>query len=128
MKGQRQGQSLRVRISEAELARLQAGEAVANLTRLPGGENWRHEVGLVGGDEPSLLAVQGGWTLSLPRALLQPYVARLPCRDGLGFRVPVEEGPDLEVDFEVDVRDSVRTRVSSKRDAQSPGGTDRDSG
>jgi hypothetical protein len=127
MKVQMQGQSLRVRISESELARLQAGEAVGNLTRLPGGEACRHEVGLVEGDEPALLAAGGGWILSLPRVLLEPYVARLPCRDGLAFRLPVE-GSELEVDFEVDVRDSVRSRGTPRRGAQSPGGADRDSG
>lgn len=128
MKVQMQGQSLRVRISEAELARLLAGEAIDNLTRLPGGECCRHEVRVVGGDEPTLLAGEGGWTLSLSRGQLDPYVARLPCREGLAFRLAVGIGPDLEVDFEVDVRDSVRSRGTSRRGAQSPGGADRDSG
>lgn len=128
MKVQMQGQSLRARLSEAELARLQAGEVVCNLTRLPGAEALRHEVVLVDAGEPRLRASAAGWTLSLPRSVLDPYVARLPCRDGLGFRLPVGEGPDLEVDFEVDVRDSVRTRGTPRRPAQSPGVPDRGSG
>ena len=36
MKIQLQGQSLRLRIDESELARLQVGESIENLTRLPG--------------------------------------------------------------------------------------------
>lgn len=122
MKVQMQGQSLRVRVSEAELAKLQAGETADNLTRLPGGAMCRQEVGVVEDDEPALVATRDGWTLHLPRALLGPYVARLPCRDGLVFRLPVDAGAELEVDFEVDVRDSVRSRGTPRRGAQSPGG------
>ena len=47
MKMQMHGQSLRVRISEAELARLQDGKTVGNVTRMPGGVALRHEAKLV---------------------------------------------------------------------------------
>mgnify|MGYP006206192543 CR=1 FL=1 len=127
MKVQMQGQVLRIRIDEAELARLQAGETIENLTRLPGGESARHAVS-VGQGGPTLTATSEGWTFLLPRALLEPYVARLPCRDGLLVRLPVAGGIELEVDFEVDVRDSVRSRGTGKRGAQSPAEPDRESG
>ena len=112
---------------DAELARLQAGETIENLTRLPGGESARHVVSVAPGG-PSLSVNRDGWTFVLPGALLEPYVARLPCRDGLLVRLPVAGGIELEVDFEVDVRDSVRSRGTGKRGAQSPAEPDRESG
>lgn len=127
MKVQMQGQVLRIRIDEAELARLEAGETIENLTRLPGGESARHVVSVAPGG-PSLSVTRDGWTFVLPGALLEPYVARLPCRDGLLVRLPVAGGIELEVDFEVDVRDSVRSRGTGKRGAQSPAEPDRESG
>lgn len=127
MKVQMQGQVLRIRIDESELAWLQAGETVENLTRLPEGASTRHVVSVAEGG-PSLTATREGWTFLLPRALLEPYVARLPCRDGLVVRLPLEEGGELEVHFEVDVRDSIRSRGTAKRGAQSPVQPDRESG
>jgi len=114
MKVQMQGQSLRFRIDEAELAALQAGQAVDNLTRFPGG-SLRQSVVLTDAVEPTL---EGGVRLHLPRALLESYVVRLPCRDGLTIRLPLNanEGDEaIEIDFEVDVRDSVRNRGVSRR-------------
>lgn len=127
MKVQMQAQTLRIRISEAELARLLDGQTVENLTRLPGGVA-RQQLRMVEGGEPALAAAPGGWAFILPRDVMEPYVARLPCRDGLAMRFPVEEGGELDVEFEVDVRDSVRSRGTGKRDAQSPTAPDRDSG
>ncbi|WP_052108183.1 hypothetical protein [Aerolutibacter daejeonensis] len=127
MKVQMQGQALRIRISEAELARLLDGETVENLTRLPGNMA-HHQLRMVEAGEPALFAAPGGWAFSLPRGELEPYVARLPCRDGLVVRLPVEQGGDLEVEFEVDVRDSVRSRGMGKRGAQFPAAPDRNSG
>ncbi|MCR6495897.1 hypothetical protein LJB71_06485 [Thermomonas sp. S9] len=48
--------------------------------------------------------------LALPRDLLESYAQRLPCRDALVIRLPLDGGDMLQVDFEVDVRDSVRSR------------------
>lgn len=127
MKVQMQGQALRVRISEAELARLQSGETAGNLTRLPGGATFHQEVRLVDDGAPSLLATGRGWVFNLPRGVLEPYVARLPCRDGIEFRLPVGEGVELAVEFEVDVRDSVRSRGTVRRGLQSRGAPDLDS-
>lgn len=128
MKVQMQGQSLRLRINEAELARLQAGDAVDNLTRLPGGAVSRQAVQLVDAEAPALMATGEGWIYQLPRELLAPYVARLPCRDGLSARLSVGDGTELTVEFEVDVRDSVRSRGTPRRGAQSRRDPDRGSG
>lgn len=127
MKVQMQGQALRIRIGEAELKRLRDGETVENLTRLPG-DVAHHRLRMVESGEPTLATAPGGWVFSLPRGVLEPYVARLPCRDGLGVRLPVEEGGELDVEFEVDVRDSVRSRGMAKRGAQSPQDPDREPG
>lgn len=117
MKVQLQGQQIRLRISEAELARLQAGEVVENLTRLPAGLPLRQWLRLDEGSQPALPAETDGWGCLLPRAELARYVARLPCREGLRLRLPLAEGAEeaVEIDLEVDVRDSVRSRGMAKR-------------
>lgn len=125
MKVQMQDQSLRIRISEAELARLQSGETIGNVTRLPGHAGHHQAVQLVDGDEPSLVSTGERWIYQLPRHQLDSYVGRLPCRDALTARLPVGEGMDLSVDFEVDVRDSVRSRGTPRRGVQSRKEADR---
>lgn len=116
MKVQMRRQSLRLRIDERQLAALQAGEAVENITHLAPGVACRQVVTAVDDDGPARLEVSPeAWTLRLPRTALDAYAARLPCRDGLEFALPAGEGETLQVSFEVDVRDSVRNRGSRKR-------------
>ena len=118
MKVQLQGQLVRLRISEAELARLQAGGTVENLTRLPAGLALRQWLRLGKGSQPELRVGDAqGWGCLLPPAELAAYVARLPCREGLRLRLPLAEGAEdaIEIDLEVDVRDSVRSRGVPKR-------------
>ena len=115
MKAQLQGQSLRLRIDEAELARLQAGEVIENLTLLPGGGGLRQQLVLAAAAAPRLLALEDGCRFELPAALLAPYVVRLPCREGLVFSLPVAEADAIEIHFEVDVRDSVKNRGVTRR-------------
>jgi hypothetical protein len=111
MKVQLQGQTLRFRIDEAELAVLQAGGVVENRTCLPGA-CLTQSVVLTDSPAPTL---ERGVRLQLPRSLLDTYVARLPCRDGLTIRLPLPADQEsLEIVFEVDVRDSVRTRGPRK--------------
>ena len=45
----------------------------------------------------------------------QPYVARLPCREGLRIEFPLDGADRLTLDIEVDVRDSVRSRGPGRR-------------
>lgn len=117
MKVQLQGQQIRLRISEAELARLQAGEAVENLTRLPAGLLLRQWLQVGEGPQTQLLADAAGWGCLLPRDELAGYVARLPCREGLHLRLPLGAGAEevVGIDVEVDVRDSVRSRGVPRR-------------
>lgn len=129
MKVQLQGQSLRLRIDEDELACLLAGGDVLNETRaapgvvacqrvrlLPGAAVSEAPGAVVGGgagtgeDVVVAFAASGGeWRFDLPETAVRDYVARLPCRDALEFELPAG-GFTLKLAFEVDVRDSVRHR------------------
>lgn len=121
MKIQMQGQRMRLRVDEAELARLQAGEILENLTRLPGGIDCRQQLRVTDDLDARLVpAVDAGWRLEVPRAQLESYVARLPCREGLELHLSVSEGVEIEIGFEVDVRDSVRNRGVAKRGRNLP--------
>lgn len=108
MKVQLQGQSLRLRIGEDELARLLAGERVENATTAGVGAILRHRLRMVAGDVPTFDAEQA-WDFGLPEAAVRDYVSRLPCRDALEFTLPCSDTA-LMLSFEVDVRDSVRRR------------------
>ena len=109
MKVQLQGQSLRLRIGEDELARLLAGERVGNATGAGAGAVLRQELAMVPGDAPTFAADGDGWRFGLPEVAVRDYVARLPCRDALEF-ILAGGGEPLALSFEVDVRDSVRRR------------------
>ena len=113
MKVQLQGQSLRLRIGEEELARLLDGAAVANETRAPGAV-LAHFVRIVEGDAPTFAVGSDGWHVGLPDGAVRGYVARLPCRDALELVLGQGDGA-LALSFEVDVRDSVRHRGPPQR-------------
>ena len=112
MRVQQQGQSLRLRIDEAELAKLLTGGTVENATRWPDGRNERQQLALAArhgwrrGDD--------GWHIELADAAVRELAARLPSRDGLSFELKAPDGDTLEVLFDVDVRDSVRQRRADK--------------
>ena len=114
MKVQLQGQSLRLRIGEDELARLLAGERVDNVTGAGAGAVLRQGLAMVQGDAPTFAADGDGWRFGLPEAAVRDYVARLPCRDALEFTFEGGDAP-LALSFEVDVRDSVRRRGAPAR-------------
>jgi hypothetical protein len=114
MKVQIQSQSLRLRIDESELARLLAGEVLENQTWLgaPGVLSQRLQLhdtaeAMLDGDASVLI-------FKLPRDEVQALPARLPCRDGLSFTLQTEALP-LQLQFDVDVRDSVRQRGVQRR-------------
>ncbi|MGY1457163.1 MULTISPECIES: hypothetical protein [unclassified Luteimonas] len=109
MKVQLQGQSLRLRIGEDELARLLDGETIANETRAAG-VALRQLLRIAPGEEAPTLSSDGGdWIFALPEGPVRDYVGRLPCRDALEFELPGADAT-LQLAFEVDVRDSVRRR------------------
>ena len=115
MKVQLQEQTLRLRLDEAELAALQAGQAVGNRTRLLPDCVFSVRIHLTAVDESAMHALAGDIWVGLPRSLLAPYVARLPCREGLRIEFPLDGADRLTLDIEVDVRDSVRSRGPGRR-------------
>jgi len=100
MKVQLQDQSVRLRLDEAELARLLAGESVENMTRFGGIEGWGMAVSLHGGEQPVLLDGGTFCRLVLPRPAVEALAARLPCRDGLPFEIALEDGSQLQLQFD----------------------------
>ncbi|MCC4598699.1 hypothetical protein JWH11_06170 [Xanthomonas melonis] len=120
MKIQIEGQHLRFRIDEAELATLLAGQSVDNLSRLPSGQGARlvrHTVSLTGGHAACNCATDH-WQLSVPRDALEAHARRLPSRDGLRFSFDAGAGHAehmaLQVTFDIDVRDSARKRLAKE--------------
>lgn len=114
MKVQLQHQSVRIRLDEDELARLLAGDTLGNLTRFGTAPPWALLVAL--GEQDAAALVYEGHTprIVLPAGLIRAYNERLPCRDGLSFAL--EHGHELlKLQFDVDVRDSVRQRGAVRR-------------
>lgn len=115
MKLQIQGQTLRFRVDEAELARLLDAETILNTTCLRSGQAFSQSLALHAAATPALQTEAGRWTLLLPRAAVDDYVMRLPCRDALAFELPLSDGGMLSLRFEVDVRDSLQARGPRRR-------------
>ena len=114
MKLQLQGQHLRVRITEAELAELRAGVTLENITRLGPDAAWRQSLRQTDADAPELRSAGGHCVIGIPANMIEAYAQRLPCRDGLALHL--QTGTEaVELVFEVDVRDSVRTRGGVRR-------------
>ncbi|MDI1252146.1 hypothetical protein [Thermomonas sp.] len=123
MKLQVQGQRVRLRVDEAELARLLAGETVVNRTVLGAAVEFSQRLVLGTGEgastTPSLVARDGSWHVELPRDAVEAYAGQLPCRHALTFELDLGAGERIELNFEVDVRDSMKTR-SPRRRQQAP--------
>lgn len=115
MKLQVHGQSLRLRLDEAELSRLLAGEAIVNATDLGQGGMFRQRLALHHEPAASLLAIDGEWHLGLPESIVRDYVGRLPCREALSVELDDRAGAPLSLHFEVDVRDSLQVRGARRR-------------
>jgi len=114
MKLQMHDHNLRVRIEEAELRRLLAGDTVDNHTTLSSGIRLQQTIRLDDIDTPSLQGTASVWTLSLPAANVREYAQRLPTKEGLQFELGNPDGPNLGLRFDVDARDSARQRLGSK--------------
>lgn len=110
MKLQVQGQGVRLRVDEAEFARLLAGETVVNRTALGAAVEFAQSLVLGAGDRPSLAVVDSSWHVALPRNDVQDYAGQLPCRHALAFELDLGAAEMIGIDFEVDVRDSMKTR------------------
>jgi hypothetical protein len=109
MKLQIEGQNLRIRLDEDELARLLAGEAVASHTAFAQAFSLACTLSL--GTEARIDGEAGDWRVVLPGPAVREHATRLPTREGLVFHLPGGHGQDaLELLFDVDVRDSTRRR------------------
>lgn len=114
MKLQIEGQSLRIRIGEAELALLLAGGTVESHTHFAQALTMGCALRLGGDSEARLSGRADAWLVELPAAAVREHASRLPTREGLTFHLPTGHGDAvLELLFDVDVRDSVRQRRSS---------------
>lgn len=109
MKVQIQQQALRIRIDEAELCQLLAGGQVQNHTTLPAGICWVQRIALHASANPCIIAEGTDLEMRLPRTAVDALQSRLPSRDGLKFEMAGGSLP-LTVQFDVDVRDSLRQR------------------
>lgn len=114
MKIQMQQQSLRLRVDEAELACLLAGESVVNRTALGPAFEGAQQLVLAEIASAMLDGSLQDLRATLPRAMVAEYAQRLPCRDGLVFEIPTGGCP-LRLHFDVDIRDSLRERGPRRR-------------
>jgi len=104
-----QGQHLRLRLQEDELRQLLDGGTVENRTALPDGQQATQQVHLA-----QALAWHGesrAWRIALPAVDVHGYAKRLPTREGLRYTLDTPHGGTLELQFDVDVRDSTRKRM-----------------
>ena len=111
MKLQIEGQHLRVRIDEQELAQLLAGRAVEAGTQFADAFSIRYSLELTPADAATLSGVPTAWRIAIPEAQARQHAALLPTREGLRFVLPgADEQASLQLLFDVDVRDSARQR------------------
>jgi hypothetical protein len=108
MRVQWEGQSLRLRIDEEELARLLEGGSADNRTSLPDGHVEMQQVSLSHRIEWKREGMVRH--ICLPEADVRALSERLPTREGLAFSLSTPSGETLQILFDVDVRDSARKR------------------
>lgn len=114
MKLQIEGQKLRVRVDEDELARLLVGEAVETTTQFADAFAIRFAVRATPGLDATLSGRAEAWQIGLPVTALREQAGRLPTREGLRYALAcTASAASLDLLFDVDVRDSVRRRRSS---------------
>lgn len=108
MKAQWQDAAVRLRVDEAELARLLAGECLGMQARLRGQPLFALEVRL--GDGLVVTTSGSRWQCVLPLAAVRDYAQTLPRRDALALFPDAADAGSVRLDFEVDVRDSRKQR------------------
>jgi hypothetical protein len=114
MKLQIEGQKLRIRVDEDDLARLLAGETVETRTEFADAFAISFAVCTTQDDDATFFGQAEAWQIGLPEAALRKHAARLPTREGLRYLLAGKGIEDsLELLFDVDVRDSVKHRRSS---------------
>jgi hypothetical protein len=115
LKLQIQQQSLRLRVTEAELRDLLSGKSLRLDVAFHGTSLFGLHVAC--GSEKSF---EPGpvWRLTLSETALRIYGETLPSRDALVVGLTGSGGEPLRLEFEVDVRDSVRMRGPTKREGR----------
>src|SRR5512137_610283 len=111
MKLQVQQQSLRVRVTEAELQQLLSGSPLRLEVVFDG--NTLLSVEVAAGTDTSF-AAGATWRLTLSEEALRTYAGTLPRRDAFVAAMNRSGGEPLRLEFEVDVRDSVKVRGPRK--------------
>ena len=115
MKLQLDGREIRLRLSEAELARLEADDAVQQAWPCPDGSHARCVLALVAdAAEACCTGRLDDLRIEMPRTAFLTFAAERPRRDGFGFACGA-----LQVNVQVDVRDSHRQRQAAARTAES---------
>lgn len=114
MKIQLQQQSARLRLDESELAQLLKGETLRTTTQWGVVGDWSMALRLQADERVSVAAAAEGTLINLPYEAVLALADRLPCRDGLAWDVEAG-GATLQLQFDVDVRDSVRQRGPRRR-------------
>lgn len=114
MKLQIEKQHLRLRVDEAELAKLLQGDAIVTHTRFAQAFSMACTLRLTPALEARIAGQSDTWEIEVPRADVTALAERLPSRDGLRFMLPTQGGDDaLTLLFDVDVRDSARRRKAT---------------
>lgn len=104
MRLQIEQQSMRFRIGEAELTGLLAGDTISDVTHLPDGGTWLRQLRLTSARTASLQCAAEHWQLALPKADVLALAQRVPCRDGLRYVLAAGSAGELEIRFDIDVR------------------------
>lgn len=111
MKIQLDGQTLRMRIGEDELARLLGGETVDAATTLSPQVVLRWRLLLCDSETPNLIVAPDVLRVRLPGEAFAAFASARPRRDGLHFDWTDTGAEPLQVTVEIDVRDSHRRGV-----------------
>ena len=110
MKCQLAGQTLRLRIDEAELDHLLRGGMVEDTTAFAPTLCHTRRLWLAEVAAPELRLDGSTLSVVLPQAQFESFAAERPRRDALDFEWPVAGAEPLRVGVQIDVRDSHRRR------------------
>jgi hypothetical protein len=114
-------QSVRCRVTRAELATLLSGRAIALEVTMPREHVFRLNVRPSALDQWQLDSDPTGLWLTIPRTELQALSESLPSREGIERAFELSNGGSVSMSFEVDVKDreGLRSAVRGQNDAES---------
>lgn len=105
MKLQVKGQSIRLRLTEADLAELLATGQCSDSTSLGAGHCWSRTLRLVEADT-GFTREGESWRFAIPRHAFEAFASERPRRDGYLATLDGGTSHAIELSVEVDVRDS----------------------